>query len=82
MEIRIEYCGACGYLRRAEAMAAAITGATGLPCRLVEASGGSFEVFRGERLVFSKKRIGRFPEERELFEGIARADASGVTAER
>jgi selT/selW/selH-like putative selenoprotein len=73
MEIRIEYCGACGYRRRAEAVAASVTGATGLPCHLIESTGGAFEVFRGDRLVFSKTSSGRFPEERELLEAIARS---------
>ncbi len=72
MSIRIEYCGACGYRRRAEAVANAITGAMGLSCELVEASGGAFDVFRDGALVFSKTETGRFPEERELLEAIAR----------
>ena len=35
---------------------------------LVESSGGVFEIFFGEKLVFSKKKHGRFPSEQELME--------------
>jgi len=33
---------------------------------LIESSGGAFEVFRDGRLLFSKKRLGRFPTDAEI----------------
>jgi selT/selW/selH-like putative selenoprotein len=33
---------------------------------LVKSSGGAFEVFRDGELLFSKKRLGRFPTEAEI----------------
>jgi selenoprotein W-related protein len=34
---------------------------------LVESSGGVFEVSVDGKLIFSKKKVGRFPEEAEIF---------------
>jgi selenoprotein W-related protein len=34
---------------------------------LVESSGGVFEVSMDGKLIFSKKKLGRFPEEQEIF---------------
>ena len=38
----------------------------GAEVELVKSSGGVFEVSAGERLLFSKKSLGRFPESGEL----------------
>ena len=34
--------------------------------RLIEGSGGVFEVRNGEQIIFSKRQLGRFPEEGEV----------------
>ncbi|MCL6513698.1 MAG: Rdx family protein [Alicyclobacillus sp.] len=40
--------------------------------KLVPSSGGVFEVSVGEELVFSKKALGRFPEEGEIAQEVER----------
>ena len=47
----------------------------GADVELARSSGGVFEVTVDDRLVFSKKALGRFPEPGEL-EALASADAS------
>jgi selenoprotein W-related protein len=37
---------------------------------LVESSGGVFEVSVDGKLIFSKKKLGRFPEDQEIFSAI------------
>jgi len=37
---------------------------------LIPSSGGVFEVKMGEKLLFSKKELGRFPEDEEIFNSI------------
>jgi selenoprotein W-related protein len=37
---------------------------------LIEGSGGVFEVEKEGRLLFSKKKMGRFPEPQEIFEQL------------
>lgn len=37
---------------------------------LVPSSGGVFEVMLGDRLIFSKKREGRFPEDEEVLSEV------------
>lgn len=48
--------------------------AFGADVELVESSGGVFEVSVDDRLVFSKKALGRFPEDGEL-KGLAAGEA-------
>ncbi|MCS5422994.1 Rdx family protein [Psychrilyobacter sp. S5] len=36
--------------------------------KMIPSSGGVFEVRLGDRLLFSKKALGRFPEENEIIE--------------
>jgi selenoprotein W-related protein len=38
---------------------------------LIPSGGGVFEVSKNEKLIFSKKEIGRFPEIEEIFDLIA-----------
>lgn len=42
-------------------MAAAIKAAKGVNVDLIQGSGGVYEVFVDDALVFSKKKLGRFP---------------------
>jgi selT/selW/selH-like putative selenoprotein len=37
---------------------------------LIEGSGGAFEVRRDGELIFSKKALGRFPDEEEIFAAL------------
>ncbi len=70
MKIRIEYCAPCGYDRRAAGLAAEIKAAKGFDAELVKSSGGVFEVWADERLVFSKKALGRFPNPGEVLAAL------------
>ena len=47
-------------------MAAEIKKQKGLDVTLVKGSGGVFDVFRDEELLFSKHETGRFPEAPEI----------------
>ena len=47
-------------------MAAAIEAATGITPALIEGRGGIFEVAVDGRLIFSKKKVGRFPSPDEI----------------
>lgn len=65
-ELTIEYCVACNYYPRAAGLAESIHSRLGLDAQLVKGAGGALEVtWRGERL-FSKKKLGRFPEPGEV----------------
>jgi selT/selW/selH-like putative selenoprotein len=48
----------------------------GIEPRLIEGSGGAFEVHIDGTLVFSKLKQFRFPEEEEIFAAIDRAQSS------
>lgn len=68
--IVIEYCGACGYERRAKALASHLSAAFGVEPTLVSSSDGAFEVTADDVLVFSKHALDRFPTEQEVVEEI------------
>ena len=55
-------------------MAVEIEQAIGVPSELVASGGGVFEIFVDGRKIFSKKSLGRFPEEGEIV-GMLRARA-------
>ena len=42
----------------------------GIESELIQSGGGVFEVVADGELVFSKKKLGRFPEHAEVFEEI------------
>ena len=58
-------------------MAAEIKQATGIETQLVKGSGGQFEVALDGKGIFSKKKLGRFPDTKEILDQIA---AVGGTA--
>ena len=62
----ITYCGGCGYEERAAALAAEIGSEIGIRTELYRTTGGVFEVDLGEDRIFSKIKLGRFPEEGEV----------------
>jgi selenoprotein W-related protein len=45
----------------------------GLQAELIESGGGVFEIEYGGNLVFSKKNLGRFPNEGEILKLIKKA---------
>jgi len=49
-------------------LAADITKKFGVEVNLIESSGGVFEVRKDGKLIFSKKKLGRFPDTKEIFE--------------
>ncbi len=51
-------------------MAATIKETIGVEAKLIASSGGVFEVMADERLIFSKKKLGRFPEEKEILSAL------------
>jgi len=51
-------------------LAAEIKKARGIDATLVKGSGGQFEVALDGKLIFSKKALGRFPENGEILEKI------------
>ncbi|NLI16815.1 MAG: SelT/SelW/SelH family protein [candidate division Zixibacteria bacterium] len=51
-------------------MAEAIKKKYGVSAELIESGGGVFEVRKDGKLIFSKKAIGRFPEEKEIFDKL------------
>lgn len=70
MKLEITYCGACGHLPRAAALAGEIKQARGLDTTLIKGDGGTFDVVLDGNLIFSRKQAGRFPELAELLDKI------------
>lgn len=73
--ISIEYCTSWGYLGRAVALAEHLlkthkNNITKLI--LIPSSGGVFEVSVNGESIFSKKELGRFPEENEVEDEIGK----------
>lgn len=65
----IEYCTAWGYIGRAVALAKSILNEQKnniSELTLIPSSGGVFEVTLNDELLFSKKKLNRFPEEDEV----------------
>ncbi len=53
-------------------MAAAIQQRLGVSPRLVEGQGGVFDVKADGKLIYSKHEAGRFPEDREVLDALAK----------
>ena len=73
MKVSIEYCTSWGYLNQALSLRESIERQFGIKAELVKGTGGVFEVSVNDNLLFSKKELGRFPDENEiedLIEGI------------
>lgn len=78
--ITITYCRPCGYLKRAEAAAAAIERQLGRKVELVPGGGGIYEVQVGTAVV-AKRAKGYFPDPDEIVAAIrAAGQARAVTA--
>jgi selT/selW/selH-like putative selenoprotein len=52
-------------------LAKAIKKQYGIAVQLIESGGGVFEVRKDGKLIFSKMAVGRFPEEKEIFDKIS-----------
>ena len=73
MKVSIEYCTSWGYLNQALSLRESIERQFGVKAELIKGMGGVFEVSVNDNLLFSKKELGRFPDENEiedLIEGI------------
>ena len=73
MKISIQYCTSWGYLNQALSLRESLERQFGVKAELVKGMGGVFEISVNDNLLFSKKELGRFPNENEiedLIEGI------------
>lgn len=78
MRVVIEYCVVCNYEPRAAGLAAEIR--QGFPqadVKLIQSSGGVFEVDVDGRKVFSKKTLGRHAEPGEILRLITELSPRG-----
>ena len=66
MEVKIEYCTQWGYLDKALSLRESIEKQYGVTAELIQGTGGVFEVSFNNSLLFSKKELGRFPNEKEV----------------
>ena len=66
MKISIEYCTQWGYLNKALSLRESIEKQYGVTAELIQGTGGVFEVSFNNSLLFSKKELGRFPNEKEV----------------
>ncbi|WP_069806925.1 SelT/SelW/SelH family protein [Vulcanisaeta thermophila] len=67
--IKITYCRPCGFQGRAIKLADDLLrelGSMGITVTLEPGSGGVFDVYVNNELIFSRHREGRFPESSEL----------------
>ena len=66
MKVSIEYCTSWGYLNQALSLRESIERQFGIKAELIKGTGGVFEVSLNNSLIFSKKDLGRFPNENEV----------------
>ena len=66
MEFSIEYCGVWDYYPNAASLADYLKKEYNTEPKLIESSGGVFEVKANGQLIFSKKQLGRFPDHDEV----------------
>ena len=66
MNISIEYCMQWNYEPKALSLRESILKQFGIEAKLIKSSGGVFEVKLNNSLIFSKKDLGRFPNENEI----------------
>lgn len=67
--LSIEFCTSWGYEKKAVAVLGVLVGPFKndfLEFKMIPSSGGVFEVILGNKLLFSKKKLGRFPELDEI----------------
>ncbi len=66
MKISIEYCMQWNYEPKALSLRDKIKSKYGIDSKLISSGGGVFEVMLNNSLIFSKKELGRFPNENEI----------------
>ena len=67
MKISIEYCSVWNYLPRASSLEEHLKNKyDGAAIELISSGGGVFEVTLENKLIFSKKSLGRFPDDGEI----------------
>lgn len=69
--IKIEYCTAWGYLKKAVALTNELLSEYKNKINkleLIPSSGGVYEISLGDETIFSKKELDRYPEEGEIKE--------------
>ena len=74
MKISIEYCSAWNYKPRASGLEAELKKSYDTDVALIASSGGVYEITVDGNLIFSKKKLGRFPEDGEIQRLIGWAD--------
>ncbi len=67
MNISIEYCAQWNYLPRASSLEAELKSRfPGVETKLISSGGGVYEIILEGELIFSKKTLGRFPDDGEV----------------
>ena len=66
MQIRIEYCVVWNYEPRAAGLAAELHRKFGAETNLVSGGRGDFDVYVDGMILFSKRKMNRFPEDGEV----------------
>ena len=67
MKISIEYCRAWNYLPKASSLENYLKSKyDNIDVELISSSGGVFEITLDNDLIFSKKSLGRFPDDGEI----------------
>ena len=66
MKISIEYCSVWNYLPKASSLEQHLKGKYDAEIEIISSGGGVFEVTLEDKLIFSKKSLGRFPEHSEI----------------
>lgn len=67
MKVSIEYCSMWNYLPQASSLEAQLKKEfKNIDITLISSGGGVFEVMLGEKIVFSKKLLKRFPNDGEI----------------
>ena len=74
MNISIEYCAQWNYLPRASSLEAELKSKfPGVETKLISSGGGVYEIILDGELIFSKKTLGRFPDDGEVVTLIKQA---------
>lgn len=71
-KINITYCVPCGYERRANALAEALSTELGVEASLIKGGGGIFKVTQGDKVLAARTRD-HFPTTEEIVEAVKAA---------
>ena len=70
ISIEIHHCTTCGFRAKASMLADKINKELGLTAQLISGEIGSFDVYMNGNLLFSKAKVGRFPNPDEIVQMI------------